>query len=187
MMVQTGMAPLSSWLLCHGQGKQNKSDKSNTLPSFHLNHAPTPLFDCMQLTYHHQEKHHCYKSTHLLSQGALTKAKIQVPLVQKPHEEKERKEIFQAHMIVTSNNKILHSSTHLPVSHQNSQGWLLHHVLHSGSRETHQNLSSMVTSFVAFFKEHPKIVAFPAQANTSSKSYYSQFDTDLFTLGIDTL
>ena len=39
------------------------------------------------------------------------------------------------------------------------------------TRETLQDLSSMVAIFVAFFKE--QIVAFPAQANTSSKSYHS--------------
>ena len=55
------------------------------------------------------------------------------------------------------------------------------------ARETQQDLSSMVSIFVAFFKEHPKIVAFPAWVNTSSKSNCSQFDNDTFMLGIDSL
>ena len=57
---------------------------------------------------------------------------------------------------------------------------------------THLDRFSMVASFVELLhclqilSCHPKIVAFPAQATTLNKSYCSQFNTNSFTLSIDT-
>ena len=72
---------------------------------------------------------------HLLAQGVPPKVPIQVLLVQRTHEEKEKKEVYQTQAIVTPENKILSLSTNLPVPHQCQQGWLLHCVLHPGSNK----------------------------------------------------
>ena len=91
----------------------NTLDNCSTLPSLHPNHAPTPPFASVQLTYHHQEKHPHHQSAQLLTQGVPPKAPTQVSWAKRLHKEKERRKLYQAYAIVTSNNKILHPSPHL--------------------------------------------------------------------------
>ena len=52
---------------------------------------------------------------------------------------------------------------------------------------THLDLFSTVARFHSFFKCPSKFVVLTTKANTSSKSYLSQFNTNSFMLGINTL
>ena len=65
--------------------------------------------------------------------------------------------------------------------------WVAINQLTELANATHLSLFSKVARFVELFQCYPNIVAFPTCANTSTKPYHSQFDTNSFTMGIDTL